>query len=119
MGTVMDDTVELAIRFPDIELGAAGRAAQDLRAQLQDDVPHAAIELRRDDAANQDLGATLIAVLGTPALVVLAHGVAAWIKRRGVAVELEIEGRKTTLRAAGAIDDNTVKIIELLSRRHP
>ena len=113
----MDNQVRLAIRFPELELGEAGRAAQNLREQILDDVAGATVDLHKDDPTNQDFGATLIAVIGTPAVLVLAKGIATWIARRRAPVEIEIDGDKIIFRAEGAIDDNAVKIAEALARR--
>jgi len=112
----MEDRVTLEVRFPGLELGEAGRAAQQLRDAILDDVPGATVNLEKDDPTNQDFGATLIAVLGTQAVLVLAKGIASWVMRRGTSVEVTIDGEKTTLRAHGTLDDNAVKIVDFLSR---
>jgi hypothetical protein len=112
----MDDRVTLAIRFPGLEVGEAGRAAQQLRNAILDDVPGMKVDIEKDDPTNQDFGATLIAVLGTQAAIMLARGIATWIKQRGTSVEVTIDGEKTTFQAHGTIDDNAVKIVNALSR---
>jgi hypothetical protein len=109
--------ITFAIRFPDLELGEAGQLAQDLREQLLDDVPHLDVELRKEDPATQDVGAILVGVLGAPSVVLLARGVAVWLMRRGKSLEIEVDGSKLTFRAQGSIDDNAVKIAEVLSRK--
>src|SRR5262245_49119104 len=96
--TVMDEQT-FAIRFPDLELGEAGKAVEGLKAQILDDVPEAKLQVRKDDPTNQDFGATLIAVLGTPAILAAARGIATWLKRRGQTIEVELDGEKTTFRA--------------------
>jgi len=113
----MEELVTVAIRFPELELGEAGRVAWQLREVILDDVPGAKADVEKDDRTNQDLGATLVAVLGTPAILALAHGVASWLRRRGQTIEIEIDGKRTRFRAEGPIDDNAVKIAEALSHR--
>ena len=114
----MGDQVTFAIRFPDLELGAAGEAARDLRDRMLDDAGRgAAVDIRKDDPTNQDFGATLVAVIGTPAILALAKGIATWIRAQGTTVEVEIDGAKARFRAEGKIDDNAVRIAEALSRR--
>ncbi|HKE95512.1 MAG TPA: hypothetical protein VKB34_14455 [Povalibacter sp.] len=107
----------IAIRLPELELGEAGRKVEDLKSQLLDDVPGTRVDIRKDDPTNQDFGATLVVVLGTPAVVAIAHGIATWMKKRGQTIELEIDGGRTIFRATGPIDDTAGKIVEALSRR--
>lgn len=104
----------IAIRFPELELAAAGRAASDLRAQLLDDVPDADVHLAKDDPTTQDFGATLIAVIGTPAALALARGIAAWIARKRTTIVIERTGDTTRVTASGTIDENTARIVEAL-----
>lgn len=112
----MEARVTVAFRFPELEVGEAGRAALQLREAILDDIPGAEVDVEKDDPTNQDLGATLVAVLGTPAILALAHAVAGWLKRRGQVIEIRINGRDATFRAEGSIDANAVKIAEALSR---
>ena len=44
-------------------------------------VPEVSVSLTKDDATNQDFGATLILVLGTPAILAVANGIASYIAR--------------------------------------
>ena len=113
----MDHRVTIAIRFPGLEVGEAGRAAQQLRDAILDDVPGVKVDIGKDDPTNQDFGATLIAVLGTQVAIILARGIASWIAQRGISIEVSIDGEKTTFQAHGTIDDNAVKIVDALSRR--
>lgn len=74
---------QFLISFPDEPVGEAGAAVADLREHLAIVAPAVEADQRRTDASSQDMGATLAIVLGAPAVVALAKGIADWLKMRG------------------------------------
>ncbi len=50
-----------------------------------------------------DFGTTVVLVLGTPAMIALAHGVASWIKRQGDP-ELVIKTKNGSVTVKGGLD---------------
>ena len=72
---------ELTIHFDDLGPAEAGATAALLREALLDAVPGVSAEVRRGDAESMDMGATLILLLGTPALIAIAKGIGAFIAR--------------------------------------
>jgi hypothetical protein len=95
MGTQMSTTVRIA--FPDLDDAEANERAQDLLSDLkQDSELRGDLDLDRTAVARtnreaMDFGATLIAVLGTPAIVILARAIKSWIERTGTTT-IELNG---------------------------
>jgi hypothetical protein len=72
------------------EFGAAApaeqnRLAESLRDALLDAAPGVQIERQRHDADAQDFGSTLVVILGTPAVVLLAKALRDWLTRTNAA----------------------------------
>lgn len=111
----MSHDIALAVRFPEFDLGEASQLAQSLREELLDEVAGASAEIRKDDPTNQDFGATLVLMLGTPAIVALATGIATWIRRNRKGCEIEVDGSKVSVRIDGTVEDNAVRIVQALS----
>lgn len=73
---------ELTLSFEDVSLAEASEYAADLRQHLTTVAPGVQATARRADPNAQDMGATLALVLGAPAVVVLAKGLATWLRMR-------------------------------------
>ena len=90
-------TATVSITFPDLSDPEANESAQNLLDELRQDAelrPHLDIGhtiVARLDPEAQDFGVTLIAVLGTPAIVILAKAVKSWVERTGTST-IEING---------------------------
>jgi hypothetical protein len=78
----MDSSETLVITFEDVPVSEAGQNVAALRDQLLDDCPGLKADIRKDDPTTQDFGATLVLVLGAPAVVALAKGLANYLSRR-------------------------------------
>jgi hypothetical protein len=95
-GTPMEQTI-VKIAFPNLESPEASERAQDLLDELRQDAelrPHLDLgrtALARTDREAQDFGATLIAVLGTPAIIILARTLKSWAERTGTST-IELNG---------------------------
>lgn len=80
---------EVTVAFPDTDLNTANTYAGELKDWLAEDASDVKISRKRTDDTNQDFGATLILLLGTPAAIKIGKGIANWISSRGGAkVEL-------------------------------
>jgi hypothetical protein len=73
-----DDQVQLS--FEGTSRGQAGVLAVDLEAFLQEHT-EVDLELRRNDADAQDFGATLVLILGTASVKVVAQAIGLWVQR--------------------------------------
>ena len=82
------------IKFPEKALADAGELADQLEAEIKMIGDNVTVRRLREDANNQDFGSTLVLVLGSAAVVEIAKGIAAWIRRTGTIIELETNGKK-------------------------
>jgi hypothetical protein len=74
---------KFVVRFEGVSSAEAGVEAQRLREMLADVSPDLGVSLRRARAESMDMGATLVLLLGTPAIIAAAKGIAAFIGQRG------------------------------------
>jgi hypothetical protein len=87
-------TTTVKIAFPDLDDAEAHEQAQNLLSELKQDSelrPQLDLQrtaIARTDEEAMDFGATLIAVLGTPAVIILARAIRSWIERTGTSIEL-------------------------------
>ena len=77
------DKGALFVRFEDLSGSEAGVEARNLQTMLRESAPDVDATLQRERGDTQDMGATLILLLGTPAAIALAKGVSAYIRQRG------------------------------------
>lgn len=73
------------IRFNGATAAEADRYAQELRDTLLDATPNAKVDRRQDTPHTQDLGTTLVLILGTPAVTAIAVALGNWLKLRNSA----------------------------------
>jgi hypothetical protein len=84
----------VSIAFPDLDSPEANERAESLLSELKQDADlkgHLDLVqtgVKRTDREAQDFGVTLIAVLGTPAVIILAKAIKSWAERTGTDVEL-------------------------------
>ena len=68
------------IKFDDVTAAQASLYANELGNKLLNAAPEIDIEHRRDNANTQDFGATLVLILGTPAIIAAAKALGDWLK---------------------------------------
>src|SRR6266699_1054204 len=79
------DQQTYTITFDNVSEGDADRYAGELRNFLLDAAPDIEVERRREDPYTQDFGATLILILGTPAIVAAVNRIGDWLALRNKA----------------------------------
>jgi len=97
------------IKFEGGDLAQANSYAAELRdalleaaADKQADID---VSVSKGDATTMDFGATLIIILGTPAVVAVAKGVADWLKKRNTAsITIETSDGKLVAKNISARD---------------
>lgn len=80
MGAV--DMEEIIINFDGTTASEGNILVDNLKLHLAQVAPHVSGERRRNDGTAQDMGATLVLLLGAPAVVAIAKGIADWIRMR-------------------------------------
>ncbi len=82
------------IKFEDISAAEANRYASELRDKLLDATPDIQVDQRRDDSRTQDFGATLVLILGTPAVIAIAKAIGNWLQlRNSASLTIEKDGQ--------------------------
>jgi hypothetical protein len=74
---------QVEISFEGMTPADSTRLAEDLVTFVKSDVEGVQAEVAGGSKDSMDLGATVVLILGTPALAALARGVANWIARQG------------------------------------
>jgi hypothetical protein len=110
----MKETKTIKIRFEDVSLDVASQKARALRTDLLDVSPDVKLDIEKDDPTNQDFGATLVIVLGTPAVIAIANGIANYLSRDRAKITIETNGRVV---AEGISGDDAARIAEAISRK--
>jgi hypothetical protein len=77
------ESQEVIVRFEGLSSADAGVEAQRLQETLLDASSDVSVTLKREQTESMDMGATLVLVLGTPAIIAVAKGIAAFIGQRG------------------------------------
>ena len=90
---------EISLAIEGVSAAEAARQAQALRQELQRTVKDVQVEQRRDKPNAQDFGATLVLILGAPAVVELARAIHAYMKRAGTSIVIRKDGK--TVRLSG------------------
>ncbi len=92
----------------------AGRYALELRSMLLRSVPDIRVELRRDNPYTQDLGHTLVLLLGTPAVVIaVTKLIETWLKLYySASITIEKEDGKVTKVIAANVTNRAVSKIK-------
>jgi len=99
------------LKFENTSVANANRYAEDLRRTLLDADPQIEVNRQRDDESAQDFGATLVLVLGTPAVIALAKALHDWSTRNN-AVSITIEDNNRRLIAKNLESKAVPAIVE-------
>jgi hypothetical protein len=108
----MGDTgwqIELALT--EVPGDQASGLAAELREFILDEDPDLQITPFRSDPEAQDLGASLLLVLASPAVVALARGIAKWIGKRSAAGVVVRNGDRT-MEVSGIRGSDATKLAE-------
>ena len=85
-------THEILIRVNATSCAESNRLASDLEQDLWVRSDPVSLSRRRESDETQDLGALLVAVLSAPAIAEFAKGLADWMRRRNVVVDIAVDG---------------------------
>jgi hypothetical protein len=83
-------SVKIRIGFDGLTAAEANIAARELETLLRPSIgPEGSVEITKTNDLTQDMGATLVLVLGTPAAIAVAKGIHDFISKRGSKVVIE------------------------------
>lgn len=107
------EQLQFVISFPEEPVARANDFTAELREVVLDSHPDARAERRKDDPSTQDFGATLAVILGTPAVIVVAKGIQAWLRAHH-GVKLHIKRCDGTIVAENLTGDQAIELAELM-----
>ncbi len=99
------------ITFESVSDADANRYASELRNILLDATPVIEVERKRGDPRTQDFGATLLLVLGTPAVPALIKAITDWLTLRHQ-VGITIKTAEGELIATNLTSKDAMKLAE-------
>lgn len=102
------------IRFEDLSVAEAGQRVTELREDLLDLSPDIEAKIVKDDPSTQDFGTTLILFLGAPAVVIIARGIADYLRRRAGRIIMETDDGVVI--AEGITSADAPRIAEALAK---
>jgi histidyl-tRNA synthetase len=70
------------LSFNEVSGAEANEYAEELREALLDATTEIAVQRQRENPLAQDLGATLVLIMGTPAVVAVVHAISNWLQKR-------------------------------------
>jgi hypothetical protein len=70
------------LSFEEVSSSEANRYAEELREALLDATTEIAMHRQRESPLTQDVGATLVLIMGTPALVAAVNAIGNWLQKR-------------------------------------
>lgn len=108
------DRQTYTITFDNVSEADADRYAAELRNFLLNAAPDIEVERRREDPYTQDFGATLLLILGTPAIVAAVNQIGDWLALRNKA-GITIKNGKGEVIATNITGKEVIKLAELLS----
>jgi hypothetical protein len=105
---------QFVIQFPELSAAEASIAASDLAAELNGLCQDLELRLVRLDDATQDLGTAIALVLGAPAAVIVARGVATFLSKRGTTASIETPRGRIRLTGDAVSARPLVEIVKAL-----
>ena len=94
------------------------QASHELARVIQESDPTAQVERQQEKAQAQDLGSTVVLVLGTGAALQVAQGIRNWMGRWRSA-EITISGENRKISAKDLTSTDAVRLAELFGSNSP
>ena len=108
---------QFQIRFEGVSADVSGKMADKLRQELIRISSDVDVRQIKDDRTTQDFGTTIVLILGTPAVLAIANGIAAYLKRDRATISIISSDGKVV--ATGVSGADTVRIAEALGQSKP
>ena len=103
------------IDFAGVSERDANLYAEELRNALLDSAEEIDVDTRRPNQLSHVFGSSLVLVLGTPAVVIVAKAIANWLKLHKSA-SIDIRTSEGSIRATGLTSHEATEIIETALR---
>ena len=100
------------LSFGGVSSAEANRYAEELREALLDATTEIAVQRRRENPLAQDLGASLVLILGTPAVVAAVQAIGNWLQKRHSA-SLTIVTAERKIVAENLTNKDAVDLLQL------
>ncbi|MBC7527084.1 MAG: hypothetical protein H7308_06000 [Chthonomonadaceae bacterium] len=107
----------MTIEFVGVSLAEANRFASELSQSLQG-LPEVEVEQRRGSENTQDMGATLVLLFGTPAILAIAKGIQTYLSKRHDA-KITIKGPQGEVRAENITSQDAITLAEVFKSSAP
>jgi hypothetical protein len=104
---------EFEIRFEDVSAQEATIKARRLEQDLLGIAPEVSVRVAKDDPTSQDFGATLVLLLGTPAVIAVANGIASYLQRDRAKITISKNGEVV---AEGLTGEDAARIAEAFAK---
>jgi hypothetical protein len=105
----------VTLRFDGADDSEANKYAEELRRELREAIPTLTVERFRPDNTTQDFGATLVLVLGAPAMVAAVESLKAWLTRRNAA-SISIWTKHGKVIASGIESKDVPEIVKAIAK---
>lgn len=106
---------ELEVKFDGLDVARSNRAAGELQNFLKRiRVDEAEIQIRKENADYQDMGSTVILVLGTPAVLAICKGISDYISKFGDSVVISTSHGTVVARGSAAQNIDVAKTVAAL-----
>jgi hypothetical protein len=102
---------EFRIQIDGADSHRAAEIAKELQIAIQESADDVAVSRTKDDPTKLDMGASLVLVLGTPAIVYVAKAIAGVLNRWGTHIRITKDG---ALIADNVDGRDSAKIVEAL-----
>lgn len=112
------DLRQIKIHFEGLSIADANVASKELAQILTPQTgENGSVTIERTDASRQDMGATLVLVLGTPAAYAIAKGVRDYIAKRGSRIIIETPEGKVIASGDAATNIDVAKTAAAIRNR--
>lgn len=107
------------IKFENVSYAEAAQYTEELRDFLLGATNDIEVQRRREDPHTQDLGTTLVLVLGTPAAVAVAKAIGNWLAlRRGtITIKRGDDGKILECSGTNLSEKTQLEVVKLFTQK--
>ena len=106
---------EILIEFTNASPAESGQLAPELISDLTTKFPELQVELKKQSATSQDFGTVIGVILGANATLMIAKGIAAYL-RRNSGVKISVKTANGHVVASNLDSSDAAKIAEALAK---